>query len=182
MVPSFAGSMEAKRVKTASYSTDLEGLILIRTNDHRDTLSKYEQLHRAIERAYRNRTAPAERMPAEALYGPLETFRAWAQRMRQVKEGMRVDQLWGLMLCQVPGRPGRRVDMHRCMPICHWQSDACVYCTVRPSVWPARQPCQTHMQAVSLCHHTTDSKPCALLTLEAKALLQGVLVLPVGCL
>ncbi|GFR39941.1 hypothetical protein Agub_g18, partial [Astrephomene gubernaculifera] len=112
---SLTQSVEEKTVRTAIQSALLEGFTVLRTADAPDTARQLGMLTRALERQYRGKTA-ADAAAAAAAAGEdeepevLPSYVEWSEGLKTGKQNDKVQNMFGLMLCAVPGMGQERVN------------------------------------------------------------------------
>lgn len=97
-------TIERKAVKTAIGTLQLGGFHLLRSAGPHPTLLLLASLTRAVERLYRGCTA------LDSGAAPLRTLQAWSNDVKQMQTRISVRDVFGLMLCAVPGLGDTLVD------------------------------------------------------------------------
>lgn len=103
--------LEQKILRTSVQMVVLEGFTLVQTANMADTARQLCMLTRAIERQCRSRTGPVASTAAAGPAGsavdvpddPLPKYIDWDAGLKNLKQDMKVQAMFGLMLCAVPG-------------------------------------------------------------------------------
>ena len=92
--------IERKAVKTAILQTHLNGFHLLTSAGPHPTLLLLANLTKAVERAHRGLTHSSSSEPG---VNPCLTLAEWISRMRRIQGSITIKDMFGLMLCSVPG-------------------------------------------------------------------------------
>ncbi|GLI62416.1 hypothetical protein VaNZ11_005025, partial [Volvox africanus] len=115
------GPSDEKALRTTLQSGLLEGFFVIRTLNSDDTARQLCMLTRALERQYRGRmcTSSSACSAAEPSGGSAErqdaademlpSYTVWDSSLKKLSQNMKVQAMFGLMLCAVPGLGEERV-------------------------------------------------------------------------
>ncbi|GLC76455.1 hypothetical protein PLESTF_001783200 [Pleodorina starrii] len=97
--------LDEKVLRTSIQSGLLEGFTVLRTDNGDDTARQLCMLTRALERQCRGRTSAAAAAGAAAADGEevLPSYTTWDAGLKNLKQNMKVQAMFGLMLCAVPG-------------------------------------------------------------------------------
>ncbi|GIM05548.1 hypothetical protein Vretimale_10008, partial [Volvox reticuliferus] len=115
------GPSDEKALRTTLQSGLLEGFFIIRTVNSDDTARQLCMLTRALERQYRGRTCTSSSAGTatggsagptdgqDAADETLPSYTVWDASLKNLSQNMKVQAMFGLMLCAVPGLGEERV-------------------------------------------------------------------------